>query len=143
MRSLAMHRLGRGGLAPWQPERATLLMRSEIPADHTIAKLAGVCGLSRSHFGRAFKASTGLTPHKWLLRLRVQRAAELLERTKDSISTIAVTCGFADQSHLTRVFHTVMGSSPAHWRRLRWSNAVFGERDTNQPVPLAMTVLIG
>jgi transcriptional regulator GlxA family with amidase domain len=143
MRSQATHRLGRGGLAPWQLARAMRLLRSETPGDHTVAKLARVCGLSPSHFGRAFKASTGLTPHKWLLWFRVQRAAELLERTEDSISTIAVTCGFADQSHLTRVFHALMGTSPAHWRRLRWSSAVFGEPDTNQPVPQGLTALSG
>jgi len=53
------------------------------------------------------------------VRERVHRAGEMLERTNKSISAIAVSCGFSDQSHLTRVFRASIGSSPAAWRRQR------------------------
>lgn len=118
----AEQRVAGGGLAPWQVRRATLLLLSHEPSDHAVDVLAAACGLSRSHFGRAFKASTGLSPHRWLLHRHVQQAAEMLERTDDSISAVAVKCGFADQSHLSRVFHAFMNTTPAHWRRQRRSH---------------------
>lgn len=118
-------KLTRGGLAPWQVERALELLSSETSADHRVVRVADACGLSRSYFGRAFKASTGLSPHQWLLRDRVRRAAELLEVSEETISTIALHCGFADQSHMTRVFHKMTGFSPADWRRQRLFNRDF------------------
>ena len=121
--SQAMHRVSSGGLAPWQLRRAKHLLLSDDPSQHAVSALATACGLSRSHFGRAFKASTGVSPHQWLLRHQVQRAAEMLARTNHSISAIAVNCGFSDQSHLSRAFHAMVGSSPADWRRQWKSNA--------------------
>jgi transcriptional regulator GlxA family with amidase domain len=127
----ALHRVTRGGLAPWQVRQATRLLLSENPADHDVTNLARACGLSRSHFSRAFKASTGFPPRQWMLRHRVQRAAELLEHTDDSICTIAAHCGFADQSHLTRVFHAMVGASPTDWRRHRRSDIPAEDRIPN------------
>lgn len=105
-----------GGLSPWQVDVA---LRTLLTADNSIAHVAALCGLSRSHFERAFKTTMGIPPHRWLVRHRVQRAGEMLEWTDDSISVIALSCGFADQSHLTRVFRTIMGASPGAWRRRR------------------------
>jgi len=105
------------GLAPWQIERASRLLLHDLGHNHPVSELACACGLSRSHFTRAFKASMGTPPHRWLLRQRVHRAAEMLEQTDEGISVIASSCGFADQSHLTRIFHAEVGSSPAAWRR--------------------------
>lgn len=104
-----------GGLAPWQVELALRL----LSRDFSVEELARRCGLSRSYFARAFKARMGLPPHRWLMRLRVERAQDRLEWTSESIAEIALNCGFADQSHLTRVFHTITGTSPAAWRRRR------------------------
>jgi len=70
----------------------------------SLAKLASECRLSRSHFARAFKKSTGQSPHRWLLERRLGTAKQMLVDTKSSISDIAFASGFADQSHLTRVF---------------------------------------
>jgi transcriptional regulator GlxA family with amidase domain len=106
-----------GGLADWQLDLVVALVRRDLAAGLSVAELASRCGLSRSHFARAFKASTGLPPHRWLIKCRVERSQELLERSNDDIVEIALRCGFADQSHLTRVFHAVMGASPAAWRR--------------------------
>jgi AraC family transcriptional regulator len=113
----AAHKAAGGGLAPWQTELALRLLVDDLCAAVPVADLASLCGLSRSYFTRAFKVSMGLPPHHWLMRHRVQRAQEMLERTDESISAIALTCGFADQSHLTRIFHAEVGSSPAAWRR--------------------------
>ncbi|HYD12766.1 MAG TPA: AraC family transcriptional regulator [Allosphingosinicella sp.] len=108
-----------GGLAPWQVE-LTLRRLLNNPCGHfPVVDLARLCGLSRSYFTRAFKISTGTSPHRWLVRERIRRASELLERTDERISAIALGCGFSDQSHLTRMFHAAVGISPAAWRRQR------------------------
>jgi AraC family transcriptional regulator len=112
------------GLAPWQVELASRLLLDDVGDNHTVSELASLCGLSRSYFAKAFKASMGTPPHRWLLRQRVLRAGEMLERTDESISVIASSCGFADQSHLTRMFHAMVGSSPADWRRRRKAGIV-------------------
>ena len=110
---------GQGGLAPWQVKLALgLLLRDSSPS-HSLKQVAAHCGLSRSYFEKAFKVSVGTPPHRWLVRQRIERAGEMLERTNDSIGGIALSCGFTDQSHFTRVFRTVVGSSPAAWRRER------------------------
>jgi AraC-like DNA-binding protein len=111
--------LVRGGLAPWQERRVKEMLLDDLQADLALADLARACGLSARHFARAFKATTGLPPHRWLLRRRVEHAQELLEGTNDSLSAIALACGFADQSHLSRVFQGLAGSSPGAWRRQR------------------------
>ena len=114
-----VQRVTAGGLAPWQVALALRLLHRDLCDDVLVADLASKCGLSPSYFVRAFKVSMGTPPHRWLVRQRVHRAGEMLERTNDSISAIAVSCGFSDQSHLTRVFHASVGSSPAAWRRQR------------------------
>jgi AraC family transcriptional regulator len=108
-----------GGLTAWQERRTRELLLDDLQIDRSLADLAAACGLSVRHFARAFKATTGLPPHRWLLRRRVERAKELLESTDDGLSEIALICGFADQSHLTRVFQGLAGSSPGAWRRQR------------------------
>jgi AraC family transcriptional regulator len=113
-----------GGLAPWQVTLASRRLMRDLCIDVPVGELAGLCGLSRSYFTRAFKVSMGTPPHRWLLRQRVRRAGEMLERTNESIAAIALACGFADQSHLTRVFHAVTGTSPAAWRRRRKAGVV-------------------
>ena len=107
------------GLALWQIELASLLLLNDSRSSHSLKQIAAHCGLSRSHFEKAFKVSLGTPPHRWLMRQRIQRAGEKLEQTNDSISSIALSCGFTDQSHLTRVFGAIVGSSPAAWRRQR------------------------
>src|SRR5688572_15221050 len=105
-----------GGLAGWQRDLAVRCLLGNLTGEIPVAALAGSCGLSRSHFTRAFRISMGTPPHRWLVRARVRRAADLLEGTDDSIAEIALACGFCDQSHLTRIFHAAVGVSPAAWR---------------------------
>ena len=107
------------GLAGWQRDAAMRLLRGDLGRDFPVTELARHCGLSRSYFARAFKVSTGLPPHRWLMCHRIDCARDMLERTNDGIAAIALSCGFADQSHLTRVFHAIIGASPAAWRRQR------------------------
>jgi AraC-like DNA-binding protein len=110
---------GRSGLAPWQLRRAYAFMEARLDGDTSIAELAQECRLSASHFARAFRQATGLPPHRWLLRRRVERAKELLSDGALPLAQVALACGFVDQSHLNRVFTRTEGHSPGRWRRLR------------------------
>lgn len=108
-----------GGLAPWQERRAKELLLANLDGKLGLEDLAQSCGLSRAHFARAFKASTGVTPMYWLLTQRLQRARNLLLNSGLPIEDIAHHCGFADQSHFTRAFTKHTGSTPGAWRRTR------------------------
>lgn len=110
--------MSRGRLAPWQERRAKELMMAFVDEEIPLSRLASECGLSVRHFARAFRLSTGVPPHRWLLRYRIDRAKELLRTRALSLADIAFFCGFADQSHFTRTFTRMAGVSPASWRRL-------------------------
>jgi AraC family transcriptional regulator len=103
----------RGGLAPWQVRCATDLMIDRLGQDMSLSEAASACGLSPNYFARAFKQSVGTPPHRWMLLQRVLRAKTLLRDAKLSLADIAVACGFADQSHFTRVFTSIAGARPA------------------------------
>jgi transcriptional regulator GlxA family with amidase domain len=103
-------------LTPLQERRVTSRLLDDLSGDPSLSELAALCKLSRSYFIRAFKQTTGMPPHRWLLMHRVNRPQELLHGTKMPIAEIAVACGFADQSHLTRVFSKAFRVSSA-WRR--------------------------
>jgi AraC-like DNA-binding protein len=109
----------RGGLSPSQRRLVSEILLDDLKGDFSIAELASQCGLSSRHFTRAFKATHGTPPHRWLLKQRTERAKLLLENTRSGIGEIALMCGFADQSHLTRVFRSLVGTTPAAWRRAR------------------------
>jgi AraC family transcriptional regulator len=106
----------RGSLAPWQVRCATELMIDRLAEDMSLSEPAAACGLSPGYFARAFKRSMGMPPHRWLLLQRVLRAKLLLRDAKLSLTDVAATCGFADQSHFTRVFSRIVGASPGTWR---------------------------
>jgi AraC family transcriptional regulator len=104
-------------LAPWQLRRVTDFMRDNLAETLQLAQLAAISGLSPSHFGRAFKGSTGLPPHRWHLKMRIERASTMLADASASLADVACATGFADQSHFTRVFSKIVGMSPGAWRR--------------------------
>ncbi|MDQ0248802.1 AraC family transcriptional regulator [Sphingomonas kyeonggiensis] len=107
----------RGGLAAWQERRTKELIEASLDGNISLNILAEECGLSRAHFARSFRQSTGMPPHQWLLERRVDRAREMLRDERIPISEVAIHCGFADQSHLSRVFRKFAGVSPLAWRK--------------------------
>lgn len=107
----------KGGLAPWQIRRSCELIEANLADDPSIAMLSAECGLSASHFVRAFRASLSMAPHQWILKRRVERARTLLTQTDTGLAEISLMCGFYDQSHLGRIFRRETGISPTEWRR--------------------------
>jgi len=77
-----------------------------------VAALAGIAGRSEFHFTRVFTRSVGMTPHRYVVHQRLQRAVELLRDGRSSLAEIAASTGFADQSHLSRWIRRVHGVSP-------------------------------
>ncbi|MDB5360818.1 MAG: hypothetical protein JWO51_2115 [Rhodospirillales bacterium] len=113
-----------GGLAPWQMRRLDDYADANLAEDISLDSLARMVGISRSHFGRAFKQTKGQCPFEWLRAKRVERAKELLLEGVLPVAEVAIATGFADQSHLTRAFCRLVGEPPASWRRARWDGLV-------------------
>jgi AraC family transcriptional regulator len=93
------------------------LMRQRLSDSLALEELAEVAGLSPFHFARQFKTATGHPPHDYLIRLRVDRAQELIRQHSRewTMAAIANECGFADQSHMARHFKRVLGVSPGEF----------------------------
>ncbi|GBD47896.1 AraC family transcriptional regulator [Methylopila sp. Yamaguchi] len=81
-----------------------------------LQELADLTGMTQSHFSHAFKAATGVPPHRWQMQARIRKAQELLTRSDASLTEIAAETGFSDQPHFTRVFRQIIGRTPAAWR---------------------------
>jgi AraC family transcriptional regulator len=110
---------GSGRLTPWQLRFARDTIDAHLDEGISLAQIASGCGLSVSHFARAFRSSTGVPPHRWLTQRRVDRAKELMRVTSNPLAEIALACGFSDQSHFTRMFSQATGMTPSEWRRFK------------------------
>ncbi|KQW22681.1 transcriptional regulator [Afipia sp. Root123D2] len=108
-----------GGLAPTVLARAIERLRSDSDADVSLAALASDSGLSRFHFCRAFKASTGLSPHNWLRRYRLEQAMNMLRNTDNSIAMVAASLGYTSQTAFAAAFRKLTGETPTDWRKRR------------------------
>ena len=117
-RQRASHPPSRGGLPPGAMRRVREHVELHLSESMDLAELAGVAGLSLYHFARAFKQSTGVTPHHFLVHRRIERAREMLARSELPLSEIALAAGFSDQSHLARHFRQMLGITPGQFR---WS----------------------
>jgi AraC-like DNA-binding protein len=111
----------RGGLAAWQIRKVTHHIEAHLDGTIRNEELAALVRLTPSHFGRAFRNSVGEPPHEYVIRRRIERAQGLMLSTNAKLSEIALNCGLADQSHLTRLFRRLVGESPRAWRRARIS----------------------
>jgi AraC family transcriptional regulator len=106
----------RGGLPPRVLRRVREYIEDNIDQRITVELLAGLAKLSVCYFVRAFKQSTGITPHDYLIRRRVERTKQLLSGTDMPLSEIALAAGFADQSHFARRFRQHVGMTPRDYR---------------------------
>jgi AraC family transcriptional regulator len=100
-----------------QEQLARSLLIADLTREPSIADIASACGLPVRRFIRAFRQTTGMPPYRWLRAFRVDHAKELLLNTSLPLSMIAYDCGFADQSHFTRIFRSAVTIAPGAWRR--------------------------
>jgi AraC-like DNA-binding protein/thioesterase domain-containing protein len=106
-----------GGLAAWQANRALKYIEVNLGSKMAIREIADYVALSKSHFSRAFKRSLGSAPMAYVASRRVERARLMLTSTQESLTDIALACGFSDQPHFNRLFRRAVGMSPGRWRR--------------------------
>lgn len=92
-------------------------VEARIDAALSVPELAKVACLSVFHFGRAFKAAVGETPHRYVMTRRIERAKELLATTDLDVTSVALATGFASHSHMTGCFRGRVGVPPGEWRR--------------------------
>ncbi|MGI8839549.1 MAG: helix-turn-helix domain-containing protein [Caulobacteraceae bacterium] len=108
-----------GGLTGWRLRRVVDYMDAELRSDIALADLTTLTGLSRAQFFRAFKQSTGLSPHRYLTRLRLDRAQGLLEETELEVGEVGAEVGLNDAKRFVALFKTRFGVSPRLYRLAR------------------------
>jgi AraC-like DNA-binding protein len=106
-------------LLAWQMRRVESYIDEHIEQQILVADLSGLIDLSEAHFSRGFRLAYGEPPHAYVVRRRVELAAQLMLAGCEPLSEIALKCGFHDQAHLSKQFRQVTGETPAAWRRLR------------------------
>ncbi|MDS9468883.1 AraC family transcriptional regulator [Paracoccus sp. MBLB3053] len=120
---LRRHAHERSDASPVRPLTPPAILRAlEMLADRSEgqASMSGIArelNLPRNHFFSAFRNATGVTPYQWLLNQRLENARRLLLRSDLSLADIALSCGFSDQSHFTRIFRRAEGMPPGRWRQ--------------------------
>lgn len=109
------------GLPPRKLAAVQAYIYAYLAENIRLIDLAELTGLSQSQFGRAFKASTGASPHQWHMDARIESAKGLLRDRRHSLAELALVTGFSEQSHFTRVFKDKTGMPPGVWQRLATS----------------------
>lgn len=104
-------------LSAKQLQRTREFVEANLDCDIRLQALATVCGLSTEYFVRLFKNAVGISPYQYVIGLRVERAKALLSEGSQSLSDVALQCGFSHQEHMTRVFRRSTGQTPGRYRR--------------------------
>lgn len=121
-----------GGLTPFRLESVTRHLDAHIDRRVSVAELARAAGLSESWFAHAFKQTTGLSPQRWQMQRRIERATAMMRADPiRPLAEIAAATGFADQAHLTRAFRAKKGVPPATWRRESGKARAFAAEPSN------------
>ncbi|WP_235936016.1 helix-turn-helix domain-containing protein [Devosia aurantiaca] len=108
---------GNGALNAHRLRHVTEFIEANCLRSIKLQELADLVGLSQSYFSSAFKASTGMAPHQWQMKARIEQVKHHLLLPGANLAHIAGATGFADQAHMTRVFKHVVGVTPAAWLR--------------------------
>jgi AraC-like DNA-binding protein len=111
-------RPGGSGLVKWRLKRAVAFVDAKLGETITLPDLARAAGLSRMHFAAQFRAATGLRPHEFVVRRRIERAQELLRDRELPLAQVALSVGFQTQAHFTTVFREIVHETPGRWRQL-------------------------
>src|SRR5882724_4788986 len=107
----------KGGLGSARLRRIKELVHAKMEDDLSLDEMAQSVGLSTAHFARMFRKSTGETPHRFVLRQRLERAKAMLRAPDARVLDVAVACGFKTQQHFAQVFREVWGVSPTEYRQ--------------------------
>jgi len=107
------------GLRPRQVRQVTDYMNVHLDEAVALQQLADLLGLSRFHFCTAFRKATGLTPHQWLVRIRMERAQELLADGRLTVTDVALAVGYQTPSSFTQAFRAAVGFTPSAYRASR------------------------
>jgi AraC family transcriptional regulator len=107
----------KGGLASRPLQRVIDYINEHLQDELSLFELSRLATLSPHHFATAFKASTGISPHRYVIERRIDRARDLLRQDEKTISEIAYAVGFSSQSHLTANFRRTMGVTPRKFRQ--------------------------
>ena len=110
-------------LPKWRFTRVVQYIDANLAEPIKLADLAAVAGLSRMYFASQFRMATGLRPHIYLLKKRIQRAQEQMIATTDPLVEISLSVGFQSQAHFTTTFRKLVGQTPYRWRRERHISA--------------------
>jgi transcriptional regulator GlxA family with amidase domain len=110
-------RVRRGGLGQRSLERSLLFMELHLGEPISLSEIAAAACLSRAHFARMFRISTGISVMTYLMRLRIGHAKAQLRDGETNLAAIACALGFCDQSHFCRVFRREVGVTPGHYAR--------------------------
>lgn len=105
-----------GGLSARKLRKVTDFIAANYDHEVKLAELAQVAGMSSFHFAREFKKTTGITPHQYLIKYRIERAKSLLERDDLPLTEVGLRSGFSHQSHFTRLFRRITGTTPHLYR---------------------------
>jgi AraC family transcriptional regulator len=105
-------------LPPWRLRRTIEYIDAHLSDEIGLADLARNSGLTRMHFAAQFRRATGLRPHEFLLRRRIEQAQTLLLTSQGNLMDVALSCGFRSQPHFTTVFKRFVGETPHRWRNV-------------------------
>ena len=122
-------------LLAWQMRLVERYIEEHLDQQILVANLSELIHLSEAHFSRAFRLAYGVPPHAYIVRRRLELAAQLMLAGREPLSEIALRCGFHDQAHLSKQFRQLTGETPAAWRRLRRRPAKTDSRDRGSDDP--------
>ncbi|WP_074653347.1 helix-turn-helix domain-containing protein [Terriglobus roseus] len=107
----------RGGLSRNRLRHVVAFIEEHLEHDIRLGELAALTGLSIFHFARSFRESTGITPHRFVVQMRVERAKSLLTRSAWTVQQVASAVGIENASQFSKIFRASVGVAPNQWRR--------------------------
>jgi AraC family transcriptional regulator len=133
----------RGRLLAWQARKVRDYIDSHITGPVLVGDLCALIQRSEAHFSRSFKRTFGESPHGFVVRRRLELAAQYMLTTDAALSDIALCCGFTDQAHLCKHFRQATGQTPAVWRRVHRSHDEVNGTRLLPPVPVRLRLTLG